>query len=442
MIERARLVPPGALGRAWSQVLSDMFEEALAAVEPAARVRDALREEASPRAFAALDAPAHVLAIGKASVAMARGALEVLGARVVGGVVVHKAAREGALGPLALVRGAHPVPDERSRIAGSRVLQHARAVGPEARALVLISGGASSLVCAPRAPVTVQDLQSLTTSLLGAGADIHAINHIRRELDVIKGGGLARALARTRAHSLILADVDAARWEDVGSGPTAPRARDPAGAWATIERLGLASRVPPRVREALRVASPPGCPIEHPRTCVGAVEDAVAAARRVAARSGYRVVDAPAVLTGEARGLAPALARTLDDWTRDGGAPRCAVLGGETTVTLRGPGRGGRNQELALAVANELARLQARRGPAPREAVFATLATDGEDGPTDAAGAVVTRDTAPAIDAAGLDPVAALERNDSYPALEAAGALLRIGATGTNVRDLALLLAR
>ncbi|MCB9753371.1 MAG: DUF4147 domain-containing protein [Myxococcales bacterium] len=274
-----------------------------------------------------------------------------LGARVVGGVVVHKAAREGALGPLALVRGAHPVPDERSRIAGSRVLQHARAVGPEARALVLISGGASSLVCAPRAPVTVQDLQSLTTSLLGAGADIHAINHIRRELDVIKGGGLARALARTRAHSLILADVDAARWEDVGSGPTAPRARDPAGAWATIERLRLASRVPPRVREALRVASPPGCPIEHPRTCVGAVEDAVAAARRVAARSGVPGGRRPGGPDRRGEGLAPALARTLDDWTRDGGAraaarcsaarppSRCAVRAAADETRARARGR-------------------------------------------------------------------------------------------------------
>ncbi len=444
MTSRARFTSEFGRACGWSDTLASILEGAVAAVEPGRLVRAGVNRPAIRELLGA--GPVRVFAIGKAAAPMARGALTVLGSRALGGLVVTKVATtSGALAPLERMSSGHPVPDARSLRAGARLLELAGRRDTDAPALVLLSGGASALVCAPLPPVTLADLRALTRLLLSVDADIHAINTIRRELDRVKGGGLARALARAPACTLILSDVDAARWRDVGSGPTVQRQRAPARAIETIAALGLTDRVPARVLAALRAAAgrpAPAAAAEHPCVVIGDSRDATRAARARAEEYGLTTIYDDTPLVGEASDRGRALALALDRSAREPGPPRCVIAGGETTVTLRGPGRGGRNQELALAAALELERLGARHGPRAREVVLAALATDGEDGPTDAAGAIVTGTTAARCRAGGVEPSAALARNDSYAALAAAGDLLRTGSTETNVRDLVVALTR
>jgi hydroxypyruvate reductase len=291
------------------------------------------------------------------------------------------------------------------------------------------------------------DKVAATNLLLASGADIGEMNTVRKHLSRLKGGGLARLAARADLHALILSDVLGDDLSTIASGPTVPDPTTFADAKEAMERHGVWQKVPSTVREhiergvsgQLEETPKPGDPVfeRAGSTLIGSNAVSLQAMRKAAADAGFRVVIHDECLRGEAREAAEGFVRAgLAAASAPGGSRPVAVLaGGETTVTLRGKGRGGRNQEMALAFA-----LAAERLKLSGDWVFLSGGTDGRDGPTDAAGGVVDPRTLTRIRDAGADPAALLEDNDSYRALTAAGDLLRTGATGTNVADLQVLL--
>lgn len=368
-----------------------------------------------------------------------------------------------AIAELEIFEGGHPLPDARSLVAGEAALEFVSGLQPDDLLVCLISGGGSALMSAP--VVGLEDLQALTYALLAGGARIEEINTLRRRLDRIKGGGLAKA-TRARVLSLILSDVVGDPLEAIASGPTAPDPTTKKDALAVLEKYiltaslsgGDARGAAARERstgEALPLRSTQGdvrlfpellaaleAAPEGPRhgdalfsrvqnVIVGSNRLALEGALGQARREGFQAVSLGSAWEGEARKVGRRLAHVLRVATNERERPFCLIAGGETTVTLRGGGHGGRNQELALAAAAPLAGLQ--------DALLASLATDGEDGPTDAAGAVVSGDTRARALALGLDPESYLERNDSYTFFDGMGDLIRTGPTGTNVNDLVFL---
>ena len=331
-----------------------------------------------------------------------------------------------------VMEGGHPVPDARSLAAGEAALEFAARPGPADLLVCLISGGGSALMAAPRVPLG--DLQELTRKLLASGARIDEINILRRHLDRVKGGGLARAANGTRVLSLILSDVVGDPLEAIASGPTAPDPTTKADALGVIARYGLEAGVPATILDALEETAKPGDAIFAgvENSVIGSNRIALEAALDHASREGFHVEPVTGPLEGEASRLGREFAKRLQAAAGRIEGPFCLAAGGESTVTLKGQGRGGRNQELALAAVRALAGLEG--------AMLISIATDGEDGPTDAAGAVVTGDTLRRAEEIGLDPEKALSMNDSYPFFEALGDLIKTGPTGTNVNDLMILL--
>jgi hydroxypyruvate reductase len=299
----------------------------------------------------------------------------------------------------------------------------------------------------------LDDLQDLTELLLASGASINEINSLRKHLDTVKGGGLARAAAPATVATLILSDVVGNPLDVIASGPTVPDSSTFADAFAVLERYALLERTPDSIVERLRAGMRGEVP-DTPKAddplfanaqhvLVGSNEQAATAALHAARAEGCHALLLTTRAQGEARVVGQLLGAIAREVATSGGTgglanspllrPACLILGGETTVTLRGDGHGGRNQELALAAVGEMTGLE--------HTVLVTLATDGSDGPTDAAGAVVTGETLARAQALGLDPAAALANNDAYPFFDALGDLLRPGPTHTNVNDLALVFA-
>ena len=377
-----------------------------------------------------------IIAFGKASLPMADALAGILGDRLTGGIVVTKHAASRTSNLLAVMEGGHPIPDERSLAAGQRVIELLSDLRADDLLFCLISGGGSALMAAPVAGVTLSDLQALTSSLLACGASVDEINILRRHLDRLKGGGLARLASPARIVSLILSDVVGNSLEAIASGPTAPDPTTCADALAVLDKYKLSEKISESVMVALksgRETLKPGDAIFEnvDNILVGSNLLAAQAALKQAEAEGFHPYLLRTDLQGEAREVAVELCRTLRwAWQTGDPAPRpaCIVAGGETTVTLVGKGRGGRNTELALASVTELANFP--------DVMLVTLATDGEDGSTDAAGAVVTGETFARACALGLDPVEYLHRNDSYTFFAALDDLLKPGPTGTNVNDL------
>jgi hydroxypyruvate reductase len=374
------------------------------------------------------------LGCGKAGAAMARAVEAVLGDRIAEGFVVVKDGYTLPTGIVELCEAGHPVPDRRGEAAARRLLSLAQAAGPRDLVLFLISGGGSALMPAPAPPITLEEKQRVTRLLLEAGAPIGELNAVRKHLSLLKGGQLARAAAPARVLTLLLSDVIGDPLDVIASGPTAPDPTTFAHALDVLTCRGALDRVASSVKQRLLAGArgeipetpKPGDPLFAGVThvVVGNNRLVVDTAARTAADLGYRPLIATAALEGEARETALELvaqARSLL-------SPACLIAGGETTVTVRGSGRGGRCQELALAAA-----LALRRNDG-----LAVLAagTDGTDGPTDAAGAVVDAETIARGRAAGLDPHRALSENDAYTFLRATGDLIVTGPTNTNLLDL------
>jgi hydroxypyruvate reductase len=345
-----------------------------------------------------------------------------------------------------ICEASHPVPDSAGVAAAREIVELLESAGPDDLVICVISGGGSALLTLPAEGISLADLQQTTDALLRSGATITDINVVRKHLDTVKGGGLARVAAPARLVTLLLSDVVGNPLDAIASGPTVPDTSTFVDAAAVLDRYELWDSVPSPVAERLRAGvqgripdtPKPGDPLfELTQTVVvGSNLLACEAAARAAGEAGFGSLVLTTFVEGEAREAGRVLAGVLREVDASGHPlrrPCCVVAGGETTVTLRGSGQGGRNQELALAAAFALRGLP--------DVVMASIGTDGSDGPTDAAGAWVDGATLDWAAALGLDPVQSLASNDSYPFFARLGNLIRTGPTNTNVNDLYLLFA-
>ena len=431
-----------------------ILQAALDAVRPDLAVRAQLHRSGSQLSVAGeqIDLAAcrrvFVLGAGKAGTPMTQAVEEVLDDRITGGLVVVKEGHDGPTRHVELVEAGHPVPTEAALAAGARVLSLAQAAEASDLVIVLLSGGGSALLEATG--VSLADLQALTAALLACGATIGEINCLRKHLSLLKGGQLARAVYPARLVTLVLSDVVGSPLDVIASGPTVPDPTTWADAWRIVAKYNLADRLPPavvsRLQAGLAGAIPdtpkPGAP-EFAGSQVVVVGDnrvAAEAAVRRAQALGYNSLLLTTFVEGEAKEVALVVAALAKEIIASGhplAPPACLVLGGETTVTLAGstglhPGKGGRNQELALAAALAL-------DGVPGVCV-ASLATDGSDGPTDSAGGIVDGGTVGRGVALERSAASALHHHDAYPYLEATADLLRSGPTHTNVNDLTIIL--
>jgi hydroxypyruvate reductase len=427
-------------------VLEAIFAAAIRDTQAGTRLRAVLAREGRTLRLAGRALPESarlvVVAVGKAAGAMALALEEVAGDRIAAGLVVTKAGHGVRLRCCALREAGHPVPDARSAAAGREVLRLAEGARPDDVLLVLLSGGASALLTCPQPGLALEDLAATTALLLRAGAEIDELNAVRKHLTELSGGRLAARAASRSIEVCVVSDVLGDRLDVIGSGPCAPDPSTFADALGVLARRGVLERTPGGVRAHLeagargeRPESPkPGDPVfaRVRTTLLATPRDALAAAAREAAARGLRTVLVSAALRGEARDVGRRLA-VLGRAVRADGAV-CLLAGGETTVSVRGPGRGGRSQELCLGAALAL-------DGDPRVAVLAA-GTDGSDGPTDAAGAFADGGSVVRGARLGLDAAACLARNDAHGFFAAEGGVVRTGPTGTNVLDLVLVLAQ
>lgn len=437
--------------------IQPLIDAALEAADPASAIeahlrRDGRRLLVARHTYDLDQGHVYLIAAGKAALPMSTAALEILGDDIWAGVIITKQAAEGASrryvssagerrNNLAIFEAAHPVSDRNGVRATAAAIDLLQDTEPGDLVLCLLSGGASALLTQPLLPLG--EWQQMIQALLESGCTINELNCVRKQLDSVKGGGLAAMAGPASTISLILSDVVGNPLDVIGSGPTVPNTESPGDALTVLHRYDIMHRVTPetwaviseqltdprQVRSLTKVEE-----LEVRNVIVGDVRRAATAAVEAARESGLRAELLTAHLQGEARevgAVAAALARDL-------ASGHAWVLGGETTVTVRGEGTGGRNQELALAAAVGIEGCE--------RCVIATFATDGEDGPTDSAGAIVTGETVTAARTHNLDPQAFLDANDSYNFFTKLSHetgndyLLHPGSTGTNVNDLLFIL--
>lgn len=382
-----------------------------------------------------------VIGAGKAVAALAQGMESVLAERISDGIVVAKYGHREPLHRIRILEAAHPVPDAAGAAATQELLRLVDTSTEHDTVFCLLTGGASSLLVAPAPGLSLQDEVTTGAMLVNSGASIEEINIVRKHLSAIKGGRL-RLRARCRALcTLAISDVPGDDPSVIGSGPTVPDASTYAEALQVIDRYGLRSTAPAAVIDHLQQASAkesgPKSPAqfhgESSFRIVASIRLSIDACRREAAKLGLRVQVVADEMSGAthdaARSFASAM-RSAAEEVRTGHPPTLLIAGGETTLAVKGTGRGGRNQEFALVVAQELQNVA-------RVAVLAG-GTDGTDGPTDAAGAIVDGTLVARAHSLGLDPEESLRRNDAYPLLDTLSALYKTGPTGTNVMDVAI----
>jgi len=430
---------------------ADIFLAGVAAVDPRRAVADHF-------SFAgdALQAGENVIPLsregrlfvvggGKGGAPMAGAVEEILGDRLHEGLVVVKYGHLAPVRKVLLREAAHPVPDEAGLAAANEMRELLDTTREDDVVICLLSGGGSALLPFPAPPVTLADKQAVTNLLLAVGADIGETNCVRKHLSLLKGGGLARAAHPARVVTLILSDVVGDPLEVIASGPTVGDPTTFSDALAVLEKYGITHKVPGPVLTFLKE----GKEGRHPETpkpgdamfervinvLVGTNAMAVEAAKAKAVKLGYNTRVLSTEITGDTREAAGVHARVAREIFSGGHAPSppaCVLSGGETTVTLKGSGKGGRNQEFALAAALGIEGLSG--------VVILSCGTDGTDGPTDAAGGIADGTTVSRAREAGLDPEAYLDNNDAYPFFEKLGDLLMTGPTLTNVMDLRVVL--
>ncbi len=411
-----------------------ILKAALAAADPSAAVIGALRARRDLDQYRRI----YVVGAGKAGGTMAVAAEKVLGKRIFAGRVNVKDGDNAKTKRIELGACGHPVPDFRGVEKTNPILELCRDAGPDDLVVCLLSGGASALMPAPAEGISLAEKQETTRLLLACGATIHELNAVRKHISRIKGGQLAKVAAPARVLSLILSDVVGDDLDVIGSGPTAPDASTFGTALAVLDRYDLREKVPASVCDHLErgeTETPkPGDPLFGRVTnlIVGSNQKSLEAAAVKAKELGYQTLILASTIEGETRDVArmhAAIARQIRFSGQPIPAPACVISGGETTVTIRGSGKGGRNQEFALAAAIDLAGL-------PKSLIL-SAGTDGTDGPTDAAGAIADGDT---VRRSARSAGAALRNNDSYPYFEELNDLIITGSTGTNVMDLHLIL--
>lgn len=417
------------------EAIERWFRDALAVVEPRRAVRRALSFEGD-RLFVGdevVDIPPGgrivVVAVGKAASAMARGAHDVLGDQINRGLVLTKDGHiDSRVDGFEYFEAAHPVPDERGVAATREIVQAVDQLDADDLVVALVSGGGSALLEMPRDPLTLGDIQQATTTVMHAGAGIHELNAVRRRLSEVKGGGLRRHIGDARCISLLLSDVLGNDPRVIASGPTIITDGDDLDAGDVLERFGVERHLPERVRGLLAEPVPHYQPVDTGKDIWDIIAD-----NELLVREFVRLVEAdgltPRIAWEAYDGDAAALGEQLVGDAREA-EPAVDVLvgGGEATVEVRGDGKGGRNTEAALAAAIAMA---------PDDAwAIASLASDGDDGAADAAGAVADPRSVMRGDDAGIDARAALADNDSATFFRRAGGLVETGPTGTNVNDI------
>ena len=425
-----------------------IFETGLEAADPIVSIRRHLRVErdnlyVGDRVYdLAKYGNVYVVGAGKAAGKMARAVEELLDGRIAGGIVIVKRGHTVPLGKLKVVEAGHPIPDEAGVKATEAAMALLRRAGENDLILCLVSGGASALLSCPVMELSLQDKQQTTETLLHCGARIQEVNAIRKHISKVKGGRLAGLAYPATVLSLILSDVVDDSIDNIGSGPTAPDSSTFLDCLSVIKRYGVREIIPKGVKNFLEQGASATI-AETPKAgdaifqkvqnlIVGNNGTAMLAAKNRAEALGYHTVVLSSSIEGEARRVA------IDHMLMAKDArlhrPACIISGGETTVTLQGDGMGGRNQEFALAAAIEIDGIEG--------VVVLSGGTDGTDGPTDAAGAIVDGTTLQRGRDYGLDARDYLQRNDSYPFLKTVGDLLITGPTLTNVMDLRLILVR
>jgi glycerate 2-kinase len=433
------------------QDLHTIFEAALKAVDPGEATRTHVRVAGDQLQVAGrtydlrqYDAVS-VIGVGKAGAAMASAVEGLLGARLHGGHVIVKYGHGGPLTRVTVHEAGHPIPDEAGVQATRTLIDFVTARGPRELLLCLISGGGSALSPAPVEGITLAEKQEVTRLLLACGATIHELNALRKHISQIKGGQLSRLASPATLITLVLSDVVGDALDVIGSGPTVPDTSTFADCLAILRKYQLLDHVPPAVRRHLE-AGVSGAVPETPKpgdaafvrtqtVIIGRNLQALEAASRQATTLGYQPLILSSTIEGETREVAKVHASIAREVLASGhpiAAPACIVSGGETTVTLRGQGKGGRNQEFALALALDIDNIPG--------IVALSGGTDGTDGPTDAAGAVADWTTCTRAEQHGLHPRTALEHNDAYPFFERLSDLLITGPTQTNVMDVRIML--
>jgi glycerate 2-kinase len=426
-----------------------IIKAALAAVDPGEAVRRQVQRSGATLRIGdrtyQLDDYKRVLVIGggKAGVPMAAALAEILQDRLADGLVVVKRGHVLAerIGAVEVVEAGHPLPDEAGVQGAGRMVSLLEGASEGDLVICVISGGGSALMTLPVQGISLADLRALTGKLLACGATIGEINAVRKHCSRIKGGQLARLASPATLLSLILSDVVGNPLDVIASGPTVPDPTTYDDAYRVLEKYGVVKEVPASIVEHLQ-AGMAGRILETPKPgdsafarvqnlIVGSNELAAQAAMEEAERLGFKAMVLSTFIEGEAREVAKVfagLAKGMAWHDQPLAPPACLVAGGETTVTLRGQGKGGRNQELALAAALALEGWE--------KVMVVSLATDGNDGPTEAAGAFASGTTVARGQALGLSAQAHLENNDSYAFFAALGDLVLTGPTNTNVNDL------
>lgn len=370
-----------------------------------------------------------LIAAGKAAWQMASAAVAELGSQIDSGVVVTKYGHSnGPLDSLSIFEAGHPVPDENSYRATQAAIDAVTGLSEQDTVLFLLSGGGSALFEKPLIPP--EDLTRLTQELLSCGAEITEMNTVRKRFSAVKGGKFAALCAPARVYSVVLSDIIGDPLDMIASGPAYPDSATSAQAWDVVKQYNLT--LTPQMRELLDQETPKR--LDNVETRItGSVRQLCAAAEKTCRELGYRPTVLTASLSCTARDAGVMLSN-IAQYYRDSSESLAFIAGGETVVHLTGHGKGGRNQELALAAAPGIAGISGA-------AVF-SLGSDGTDGPTDAAGGYVDSATAEDLKGQGIDIFSVLQNNDAYHALEKSGGLLKTGPTGTNVNDISVLLLK
>jgi len=388
----------------------------------------------------------YVLGCGKSTPGMAQAVEDLLGSRITAGAINTKDGHSEPLKIIETQEASHPIPDERGAAGTEKILELARKAGPRDLVITLISGGGSALMLAPAEGLTLEDKIGTTRALLSVGANIHEVNTVRKHLSAVKGGQLARACYPAQVINIMMSDVIGDKLESIASGPLAPDPTTFKDVDAVMREFDLWDKIPAAARDRLQaglkgdIEETPKAGSEfltgvHHHVCANNLRASRFAAAK-AVELGYRTMILTTSCEGEAREVGKvlsALARELEATGNPIGPPACLIIGGETTVTLQGDGKGGRNQEIALAAAMDMTDL----GP---DTIVLSGGTDGTDGPTDAGGAWAKADTIARAEALGLDPLNFIRRSDSYHFHQELGTLLMTGPTGTNVMDLMIVI--
>jgi hydroxypyruvate reductase len=433
-----------------------IFLKALSAVDPSKILKDRIRiegdrlliktEGGSEKLFDL--GRAHqifLVGAGKASNSMAQAVEEIFGDRITAGVITTKYGHQLPLQKTEIIEAGHPLPDRKGYEGAKKIQRLLKESGPDDLVIFLLSGGGSALLPYPADRIDLKEKQEVTQLLLDCGADIREINTIRKHISRIKGGWLAKWAYPSTVVGLILSDVVGDQLDVIGSGPTVPDPSTFEQAWEILRKYDLLSEMAPSIRKYLQLGKQ-GKVEETPKpqdvtfervynTLIGSNILALQAAAKEAASLGFNTLILSSSIEGETREAArfhTAVAKEVMSSGNPIPRPACILSGGETTVTIRGKGLGGRNQEFVLASALEIS--------GTGKIVLLSGGTDGTDGPTDATGAIADDTTVQRGKSSGMDPKAFLDNNNAYPFFEKLGDLLVTGPTYTNVMDVRVIL--